>query len=75
MPVLLPRCEPDHVTRPDLLDLSTVTLNPPETNRDNHGLTNMVGRLSAARLAASCVPAHSSTTSFAGSCVVEPPIS
>src|ERR1700683_698631 len=43
MPVLLARREPDHVTRPDLLDGSAPTLGPAAASRDDESLTERMG--------------------------------
>ena len=39
MPVLLAGREPDHVTRPDLLDRAAPALNPAAASRDDESLT------------------------------------
>jgi hypothetical protein len=39
MPVFLAGCEPDHITRPDLLDGSTFALNPAAASRYDESLT------------------------------------
>src|SRR5215210_3720330 len=39
VPMLLSRREPDHITRPNFLNMSAVTLNPATTSRDNESLT------------------------------------
>ena len=43
VPVLLARREPDHVAGPDLLDRSTLALNPAAAGRDDQGLAERMG--------------------------------
>src|SRR5262249_13047361 len=43
MPMFLPRLEPDHITRPNVLDWTTPTLYAPTASRYNQGLAQRMG--------------------------------
>ena len=49
MPMLFARLEPDHVSRPDLLDGAALALNPAQAERDDERLAQRMGVPSRAR--------------------------
>ena len=54
MPVLLARREPDHITRPDLLERSAFSLNPSAARRNDQDLTERMRVPSSSRTRLKC---------------------